>query len=75
MKVALGTEVGLSPGNIVLDRDPAPEKNEHCSPTTFRPVPLWPNGWMDQDATWYGDRAVPLSVGELGLHLAQCGLG
>ena len=26
MKVALGTEVGLSPGNIVLDRDPVPRK-------------------------------------------------
>jgi len=20
---------------------------------------LWPNGWMDQDATWYGDRPRP----------------
>ena len=22
---------------------------------------LWPNGWMDQDATWYGDRPRPRS--------------
>ena len=20
---------------------------------------LWPNGWMDQDSTWYGDRPPP----------------
>jgi len=20
----------------------------------FGPCPLWPNGWMDEDATWYG---------------------
>jgi len=20
---------------------------------------LWPNGWMDQDATWYGGRSQP----------------
>ena len=23
------------------------------------PCPLWPNGWMDQDATWYGGRPRP----------------
>ena len=22
-------------------------------------LPLWPNGWMDQDATWYGGRPRP----------------
>jgi len=26
---------------------------------TFRPSLLWPNGWMDQDATWYGGRPRP----------------
>jgi len=25
----------------------------------FGPCPLWPNGWMDQDATWYGGRHRP----------------
>jgi len=24
---------------------------------------LWPNGWMDQDATWYG--GTPLSPGHI----------
>jgi len=38
------------PGHIVLDRDP--------SPRIFGPCLLWPNGWMDQDATWYGGHIV-----------------
>ena len=25
----------------------------------FGQCPLWPNGWMDSDATWYGDRPRP----------------
>ena len=28
-------------------------------PPTFGQCLLWPNGWMDQDATWYGDRPRP----------------
>jgi len=33
----LGTEVGLSPGYIVLDADPAPPKKGHIA-TNFRPI-------------------------------------
>jgi len=50
----LGIEVDLGPGHIVLDGDPSPPKG-HSYPT-FGPCLLWPNGWMDQDATWYGRR-------------------
>jgi len=25
------------------------------APPIFGPCLLWPNGWMDQEATWYGD--------------------
>jgi len=32
----LGTEVGLGPGDIVLDRDPAPPRKEAAAPT------FWP---------------------------------
>jgi len=39
----LGTEVGLGPGHIVLDGDPAPPKRKH-SPPVFGPCLLWPNG-------------------------------
>jgi len=28
----LGTEVGLGPGDIVLDEDPAPSRKGHSSP-------------------------------------------
>ena len=48
-----GTEVDLGPDDIVSDGNPAPLLRKGHSPH-FRPCPLWPNGWMDQDATWYG---------------------
>ena len=45
----LGTEVGLGPGHIVLDGNPAPPRKGHSSPPPiFGPCLLWPNGWMDQ---------------------------
>ena len=55
-KMPLGMEVGLGPGDFVLDGDPAPhQKKGHSTPhSIFGPCLLWPNGWMDQDATWYG---------------------
>jgi len=58
--MALGMEVRLGPGHIVLDGDPAllPIKGDRA-PTIFGPFPLWPNGWMHQDATWYGGRPLP----------------
>jgi len=53
----LGTMVGLGPGNIVLDADPATPQEEQ--PPVFGRYLLWPNGWMDQDATWYEGRPRP----------------
>jgi len=47
----LGTQVGLVPGHIVLDGDPASLPKGAQSPI-FGPYLLWPNEWMDQDATW-----------------------
>jgi len=47
----LSMEVGLGPGHIVLDGDPAPlHKRGHSPLPIFGPCLLWPNGWMDQDA-------------------------
>jgi len=51
----LGNEVCLGPGDIALDGNPAPTKNG-AQPPIFGPCVLWPNGWMGQDATWYGGR-------------------
>ena len=36
----------------------SPKERSTASPT-FGPWLLWPNGWMDQDTTWYGDRSRP----------------
>jgi len=58
IKMKLGTQVGLGPGHNVLDGDPAPLPKGAQSPI-FGPLPLWPNGCMHQDATWYGGRPQP----------------
>jgi len=49
------------PGHIVLDGDPAPlpKKGGAQQPPLFGPCLLWRNGWMDQDATWFGGRPRP----------------
>jgi len=51
--MALGKEVGLGPGDFVFDGDPATPRTEG-TPTTSQLLTrlLWPNGWMDEDATW-----------------------
>ena len=42
IKLKLGMQVGLGPGHIVLDGDPAPpRKGEQQPPPTFRPTLLW----------------------------------
>ena len=59
--MALGMEMGLGPGHIVLDGDPVSLPKKGQSPPIFGPflLWLWPNGWMHQDATWYGGRPRP----------------
>jgi len=52
--MALGTELGLGPGHIVLDGDPAPFPQKWGRAPIFGPFLLWPNGCMYQDTTWYG---------------------
>ena len=32
---------------------------QRAQPPIFGPYLLWPNGWMDQDAAWYGGRHRP----------------
>ena len=60
IKMPLGGQVGLGPGHIVLDGDPAPHrKGAQQPPPLFRPCLLWPNGLMDQYASWYGGRPLP----------------
>ena len=55
----LGMQVGLGPGHVVLDGTQLPFPKRGRSPPIFDPYLLWINGWMDQDATCYGDRFRP----------------
>jgi len=57
IKMAFGTEMGLGPGHIVLDGDPAPLPIKGHSPPIFGRCLLWANAWMDEDATWCGDKS------------------
>jgi len=59
IKMTLSMEVGINPGDSVLDGDPAPASKKGAEPHNFDPCLLWPNGWMDHDATWYGGRPQP----------------
>ena len=43
IKMLLGMEVGLGPGHIVLDRDPAPPPKGAQQSPLFGPCLLWPN--------------------------------
>jgi len=55
----LGTKVGLDPSDIVIDGDPGPSPKRDTAPPHFLAHALWPNGSMNQDATWYGCRPRP----------------
>ena len=53
IKMPLCTDVGRSPGDIVLDGHPAPPpKRGTAAHSLFGPCLLWPTDWMDQDASW-----------------------
>jgi len=53
IKMPLGEKVGLDPSDILFGGDPAPLPRKGAEPPIFVPCLLWPNGCMDQDATWY----------------------
>ena len=57
-ELILGMVVGLSPGEFLLDGDPArPQKGaEPPLKKKFGPCSLLPNGWMDEASTWHGGR-------------------
>ena len=59
----LGMEAGLGPGHIVVDGGPSwqlPSPKMAQPHLIFGPCLLWPNGWMDQDATRYGGKPRPM---------------
>ena len=60
IKMALGMEMGRDPDHILLHGDPAALPKKWAEPPPIvGPFLLWPNGWMHQDATWYGGRPQP----------------
>ena len=59
IKMSLGMELSLGPGDFVLDGDPAPPPQKGHSPQIFGPCLLRPNGWMDEAGTWHGGRPQP----------------
>jgi len=46
IKMKLGMQVGLGPGHIVLDGDPAPPPPKGQSPPNFRPISVVAK-WLD----------------------------
>jgi len=58
-KTPLGREVGLGPGHIVLDWDPAPPFKKRDTAPNFSLCLSWPNSSMDQAATWCRGRPRP----------------
>jgi len=56
IKMPLGVEVGLCPGELLLDGDPLPLSKKGRSPLICGPCLLRSDGCMDQDATCYGGR-------------------
>ena len=65
IKMPLGMELGLGLGDSILGGDPAlpfQKRGGGAEPPptkNFGACLLWPNGWMDQDGTWHGDRPQP----------------
>jgi len=52
----LGTEVTAPDRSLAKSDRSSPKRGQ---PPIFRPFLLWQNGWMHEDATWYGGRPQP----------------
>ena len=60
IKMALGPEAGLGLRDLVFDVDlSTTRKRAHPPHPIFGSCLLWPNGWTDEDAAWYGGRSRP----------------
>jgi len=53
IKMPLGMQANLSPGDAVTSGRNSPLKTAQPQPPVFGSCLLWANGWMDKDATWY----------------------
>jgi len=66
--MALRMEVGLSPGNFVLDGDPAHPPKRGGAPQFSAHVYYGQTACMDQDATWNAGRQVGLGLRDIVLY-------
>ena len=59
IKMSLGMDYGgrPRPWPHCVRWGPSPCKG--AQPPNFRPMTMWPNGWIDQDAIWYEGRPRP----------------
>ena len=55
----LGMEVGLSPGDNVLDGNPAPPPPKGAQPPNFWPMSVVARQLDGSNATWFGGRPQP----------------
>jgi len=57
IKMPLGTELGLGPGDTVLDGGPS--SPQRGTDPDFWPMSVIAKWLVNKDATWYGDRPSP----------------
>ena len=55
IRIPLGTEVGLGPGDCVR-WGPSSASEKRVQPLSFWPMYIVAKRWLDEDATWYGNR-------------------
>jgi len=62
--MAPGMEVEPQPRRLCVRLEPSPLPKNGAEPPSpiFGGFLLWPNGWMHQDATWYGGRPQPRAL-------------
>jgi len=61
MKMSLGMELGIGPGDFMLDGEPAPLPKNGVDPPPKKSAHVYSgkNGWMDEAGTWRGGRPQP----------------
>ena len=71
--LVVGTEVGLGPGDILLDGDSAAPKRGHISPPLFGSCLLWPNGRPSQQLLSSCSFSVKTKIYGIHTHLTYYG--
>jgi len=62
MALGIGRSASAQATLCSMETQLPPEQRAHPPPPSFGPCLLWPNGWMDEDTTWYGSRPRPRHI-------------